>query len=115
MKKAISLLTLATVCSVGTAVAQNDYNHGNQGHIKRVLLISIDGMHAVDFANCVNGLPSVNNGSPYCPALAALGKTGVNYVAASLKALRFLPGPNGDHYWRKPRSHWRLLRCCLFP
>ena len=51
--------------------------------IKRVLLISVDGMHAVDFQNCANGISTVNNGAPYCPALAALGKTGVNYVAAS--------------------------------
>jgi hypothetical protein len=70
------------------AVAQNfdnrgNDNQGNHGNIKRVLLISIDGMHAVDFANCVNGISTVNNGSPYCPALVALGKTGINYVAAS--------------------------------
>jgi Type I phosphodiesterase / nucleotide pyrophosphatase len=86
MKNAIALLALATVCSAGTAAAQDDYNHGNHGshgHIKRVLLISIDGMHAVDFANCAKGISTVNNGAPYCPALAALGKTGVNYVAAS--------------------------------
>ena len=40
-------------------------------------------MHAVDFENCAKGISTVNNGEPYCPALAALGKTGVNYVAAS--------------------------------
>ena len=40
-----------------------------------VLLISIDGMHAVDYENCVN------NGT--CPNLAALGKTGVNYTRTS--------------------------------
>ena len=58
--------------------------HLNQRNgIRRVLLISVDGMHAVDFANCANGISTINNGSPYCPALAALGKTGVNYVAAS--------------------------------
>jgi type I phosphodiesterase/nucleotide pyrophosphatase len=51
--------------------------------IKRVLLISVDGMHAVDFQNCANGISTVNNGASYCPAMAALGKTGVNYVAAS--------------------------------
>ena len=83
MKTAIAFLALATFCSSGTAIAQDDYNHGNHGHIKRVLLISIDGMHAVDFANCVKGIGTVNNGNPYCPALAALGKTGINYVAAS--------------------------------
>jgi hypothetical protein len=51
--------------------------------IKRVLLISVDGMHAVDQANCATGVSTVNYGTPYCPALAALTKTGVNYVAAS--------------------------------
>jgi hypothetical protein len=40
-------------------------------------------MHAVDFANCAKGISTVNGGRPYCPALAALGKTGINYVAAS--------------------------------
>jgi hypothetical protein len=81
MKKIVALLSLAAVCSMGTALAQNkDFNHG---HIKRVLLISVDGMHAVDFANCANGVSTINNGASYCPALAALGKTGINYVAAS--------------------------------
>ena len=47
---------------------------------KHVLLISIDGMHAVDFINCSQGLAGVNGGAPYCPTLAALGKTGVNYT-----------------------------------
>jgi hypothetical protein len=78
MKKTLALLFVAA-CSFGTAAAQN---HGSN-HIKRVLLISIDGMHAVDFTNCANGISGVNNGSPYCPALAALAKNGVNYVAAS--------------------------------
>jgi len=76
MKKLIVLLSLATVFSAGTAIAQN-------GPIKRVLLISIDGMHAVDFENCAKGISTIDNGAPYCPALAALGETGVNYVAAS--------------------------------
>ncbi|HYL84623.1 MAG TPA: alkaline phosphatase family protein [Candidatus Angelobacter sp.] len=39
---------------------------------RHVLLISIDGMHAVDYENCV--------ASGTCPTLAALGKTGVNYT-----------------------------------
>jgi hypothetical protein len=51
--------------------------------IKHVLLISVDGMHAVDFVNCAQGVSSVNNGAPYCPAIAALGNHGINYVAAS--------------------------------
>ncbi|HKN28330.1 MAG TPA: hypothetical protein VJY34_10790 [Roseiarcus sp.] len=41
------------------------------GQIRHVLLISIDGMHALDFANC-----SGASGSPVtCPTLAALAKT----------------------------------------
>lgn len=43
--------------------------------IRHVLLISIDGMHALDYENCVK------NGS--CPTLAALGRTGVNYTRTS--------------------------------
>ena len=76
MKNAIALLALATVCSSGPAIAQNDYNQNDHGSIKRVLLISIDGMHAVDFTNCAKGVSTANGGEPYCPALAALGKTG---------------------------------------
>jgi hypothetical protein len=59
-----------------TAVAQNN-------NIQRVLLISVDGMHAVDFLNCANGISTANNGQPYCSAIAALSQTGLNYVAAS--------------------------------
>ena len=81
MKKTLALLSLAAVCSMGTAVAQD--HHSNQNQIKRVLLISVDGMHAVDFLNCANGISTINNGKPYCPAMAALATTGVNYVAAS--------------------------------
>ena len=58
----------------------DDWGHNN---IKHVLLISIDGMHAVDYQNCARGVSGVNDGGPYCPNLAALGAHGVNYVAAS--------------------------------
>ncbi len=80
MKTAIAVLSLAAACSAASAVAQDNIG---QGPIKRVLLVSIDGMHAADFENCAKGISTVNNGDPYCPALAALSKTGVNYVAAS--------------------------------
>src|ERR1700731_560762 len=81
MKKTLALLLLVAICSLGTAIAQN--NNFLQGHIKRVVLISVDGMHAVDFLNCANGISTTNNGQPFCPAIAALGQTGINYVAAS--------------------------------
>jgi Type I phosphodiesterase / nucleotide pyrophosphatase len=51
--------------------------------IRHVLLISIDGMHALDFINCSHGISGVNNGNPYCPNLAALGHTGATYLAAA--------------------------------
>ena len=53
------------------------------GPVKHVLLLSVDGMHAVDFLNCARGIRGVNGGAPYCPNLQALGQAGVNYVAAS--------------------------------
>jgi hypothetical protein len=43
--------------------------------IRHVLLISIDGMHALDYLNCVK--------AGTCPNLAALGQDGVDYVDAS--------------------------------
>jgi Type I phosphodiesterase / nucleotide pyrophosphatase len=48
--------------------------------IKRVLLISIDGMHALDFANCSHG---VNGGAAYCPNLAELAERGLTYTQTS--------------------------------
>src|SRR5437660_5153516 len=69
-------------CSAFTQDSAKDHQPGS-GSIKRVLLISVDGMHAVDFLNCANGISGANQGDPYCPALAALAKHGVNYVDAS--------------------------------
>ena len=60
-----------------------DDERGFGGNIKRVLLISIDGMHALDFINCAQGISGVNGGAPYCPNLAELAETGVNYLGAS--------------------------------
>jgi len=51
--------------------------------VKHVLLLSIDGMHAVDFYNCAHGIAGANDGNPYCPNLAKLAGSGINYVATS--------------------------------
>lgn len=53
------------------------------GRIRHVVVLSIDGMHAVDLFNCVHGIAGVNDGNPYCPNLADLSRTAINYVAAS--------------------------------
>src|SRR5579862_5150126 len=69
--------------AAGPAPAQdNGKNHGGSG-IQHVLLISIDGMHAVDFINCTNGIAGANGGEPYCPNLASLLPTGIDYLYAS--------------------------------
>ena len=63
------------------------------GSIRHVMLLSIDGMHAVDLYNCTHGVESVNNGRPYCPNLAALGHHAINYTnAASSKPSDSFPG-----------------------
>ncbi len=67
---------------LGLLLASMAFAQGT-GPIQHVLLISIDGMHAVDFLNCANGIATANGGQPFCPAIAALGATGINYVAAS--------------------------------
>ncbi len=92
-KRLVSLI--ASVCVLatmsGSAVLAGGHGHGNGqgngggggngggdengGAFQHVLLLSIDGMHAVDFLNCAK--------SGLCPNLAALGKTGINYLATS--------------------------------
>jgi len=61
----------------------NQAGNGRSHHLKHVLLISIDGMHALDFINCSKGISGANGGAPYCPNLAALSETGVNYLETS--------------------------------
>jgi hypothetical protein len=83
MKKTIGLLSVLLAFTASTVVADDGHHENSRNHIKRVLLISVDGMHAVDFLNCANGISTANNGEPFCPAIATLGKTGINYVAAN--------------------------------
>ena len=70
------------VSALALLLASSAFAQGS-GPVKRVLLISVDGMHAVDFLNCAQGVSTVNGGKPFCPSIAALGTTGINYVAAS--------------------------------
>jgi Type I phosphodiesterase / nucleotide pyrophosphatase len=72
------LLTAAPMRRVHAAGGDGD------GHpMRHVLLISIDGMHALDYANCANGISSINGGASYCPNLKALGEHGVTYLNSS--------------------------------
>src|SRR5580692_3327814 len=87
---AVASAMLAATFMVPAAHAQDDYR--NQ-HIRHVLLISIDGMHALDFINCSKGISEVNGGKSYCPNLAELAETGVNYLdTATSKPSDSFPG-----------------------
>jgi hypothetical protein len=83
MKHLALLLAGAAALAVTAIPGHAEDDDWGHNHIKHVLLISIDGMHALDYQNCAHGISGVNNGTPYCPNLAALGGNGVNYVAAS--------------------------------
>jgi hypothetical protein len=78
-------ILVAGALAASSALPQN-WSENDQSQIKHVLLISIDGMHAVDFLNCSNGIGGSSGpagGAPYCPALATLGSTGITYQNAS--------------------------------
>lgn len=77
-----AVLAAALVAGMVTPPLQAELHQQNPSPIKHVLLISIDGMHSLDFANCANGITGINGGQPYCPNLAKLAKTGVNYLQA---------------------------------
>ena len=65
-------VTLALSCAIALSPMAQAGDYPQHDH---VLLISIDGMHAVDYEICVK-----NN---TCPNLAALGVNGVNYTRTS--------------------------------
>src|ERR1700676_481821 len=78
--KLVLLFLSIAALGIPAAYADDDNQGGNdQGdHAfggKHVLLISIDGMHALDYENCVN--------NSTCPNLASLGKHGMTYPRTS--------------------------------
>jgi len=68
-------LVLAMMPAMRLSAGPGHDKDGDGDRNRHVLLISIDGMHAVDYENCA--------ASKTCPNLAALGKTGVNYTRTS--------------------------------
>ncbi|HVN79290.1 MAG TPA: alkaline phosphatase family protein [Terriglobia bacterium] len=67
---------LAVIFWMPMAKAKGSEDTINRKDIRHVLLISIDGMHALDYTNCVK--------AGTCPSLAALGRTGVSYMRTSV-------------------------------
>jgi hypothetical protein len=77
-------LTLSGVALSAVALGLGaPYSAQAEGRVEHVLLISVDGMHALDFTNCALGVPGVNGGAPYCPNLAALSQHGATYTETS--------------------------------
>jgi len=76
----LALAAVAVALTASTLGIAADRSAAGSVNIKHVLLLSIDGMHAVDFYNCANGIAGVNGGQPYCPNLAALSPTAINFV-----------------------------------
>src|SRR5215467_10852190 len=72
-KRTVAALVWTLACLVAPP-AHAAHHHERHG-IRRVLLLSIDGMHALDYEHCVQG--------GYCPTLEALGTTGVTYTRTS--------------------------------
>jgi hypothetical protein len=94
----VSAPILALLLMASMAAAQNT------SPIQRVLLISIDGMHSLDFANCAKGVPIYGN-QPYCPHLASLSATGVHYLQAlTSKPSDSFPGLTAQITGGTPRS-----------
>jgi hypothetical protein len=71
-------VTLAMVAGARPSANRRDGGRrrdDDDSRIRHVLLISIDGMHALDYENCVK--------AGTCPHLAELGENGVNYTRTS--------------------------------
>src|ERR1700683_3495949 len=81
--RVVLAVAVALTLALSTRGIAADKNTVGSGNIKHVLLLSIDGMHAVDFYNCSHGIAGVNGGNPYCPNMAALSQTAINYVATA--------------------------------
>jgi len=63
--QALVLAALMIALAWSTHARAAEQKSPGSGKIKHVLLLSIDGMHAVDFYNCANGIVGVNGGEPY--------------------------------------------------
>jgi hypothetical protein len=64
MEQLALLLAGAAALAVAAVPGHAEDDYWGHNHIERVLLISIDGMHAVDYLNCAHGISGVNNGTP---------------------------------------------------
>jgi hypothetical protein len=76
------VFTLCLAVASSLPIQAQTSSNGLAGNISHVLLISVDGMHALDFSNCSAGISTINGGQSYCPHLAQLAQSGVTYPQA---------------------------------
>ena len=79
----LAVAAAACLLSTTTCMMASDQDAIGTQHVRHVLLLSIDGMHAADLLNCSQGMEGVNGGAPYCPNLAALTHSALVYTGAS--------------------------------
>src|SRR5215831_15160407 len=72
---AVAAASVVTMVPLSAGPRPGGDRGDDESHIRHVLLISIDGMHALDFENCVK--------AGTCPHLADLGGHGVTYTRTS--------------------------------
>ncbi|MFY9911021.1 MAG: alkaline phosphatase family protein [Candidatus Sulfotelmatobacter sp.] len=102
---ALFLVLTFSLTLLARPAAQSDGKQDGSTGIQHVLLISIDGMHALDFINCANGIKGANGGEPYCPNLTSLKPTGIDYLYASTsKPSDSFPGLTALVSGSSPRS-----------
>jgi arylsulfatase A-like enzyme len=88
---ALAVFAVRIVSAAATALAQPGL------HIQHVLLISIDGLHQVDLANCI--------ATATCPHLAALARHGVTYTDAyTTRPSDSFPGTIAEVTGGRPRT-----------
>ena len=78
MKLDRSSLTLTLIASAALSACGGNSDYNAPPAVAHVLMISVDGLHQQDVANCI--------AAKTCPSIAALAQTGVNYTNA------FTPG-----------------------
>ena len=76
-------VVMSAMLLAGQSALAVDSEHVGSKNIKHVVLLSIDGMHAVDFYNCAHGIQGVNGGDPYCPNMVSLSRTAINYTGTT--------------------------------
>jgi len=81
--RSVSVFLLGLLVALAGAAHAQDDGDWDHSQIRHVLLISIDGMHAVDYLNCSQGIAGYNSGAPYCPNLASLASSSINFVNAN--------------------------------